>query len=149
MLSAEANPRELTRFLEGKVLYMAISKADAMCFNYMSCDCHEVMIVMEDRIIHAKHRENGEYGAIKFSNLSSFDESKYALKIAAPSDGSFRFDEVRYKDGNLDGVRYRFGDRYVFLFPSDWNLIVTKSMISLFGDDDDPIPYEDTSILFE
>ena len=142
--------KDFDKILAGKVLFMAIAKEDAEQFNQQSCDCTEVLIVMSDCVLLAKHVPNGEDGAISFAKLSFFDEEKYKLRVAAPLNGSFEFVKILYtEDGAVDGVKYHFGNRYVFIFASEYNLIVTKSVVDLFEEDDTPIPKRDSSILFE
>ena len=53
------------------------------------------------------------------------------------------------KQEAIDCIKYRFGDRYVLIFSSWCNLIVTKSLIDLSGEEDAPIPAWDPSVLFE
>lgn len=82
--------------------------------------------------------------------ISSFSKEIYSLRISAPSDGIFRFVKVFYQEnGAVDGIKYRFGDRYLFIFASEYNLIVTKSIMDLTEEDDTPVPIYDPSILFD
>ena len=79
-----------------------------------------------------------------------FSKEIYSLRISAPSDGIFRFVKVFYQEnGAVDGIKYRFGDRYLFIFASEYNLIVTKSIMDLTEEDDTPVPIYDPSILFD
>ena len=129
---------DLKKNLAGKVLYMAIAKNDADQYNPQSCDCTEVIIVMDDRILIAEHEKDGETGAISFDTLSDFNGEMRRLRVTAPSDGTFEFMSVQYSDdGSLDGAKYRYGDCYVFIFADEYNLIVTKSREDLFFEDDD------------
>lgn len=74
---------------------------------------------------------------------------QYDLRIASPSDGLFRFMKVVYhEDGTLDAIKYRYGNRYLFIFADEYNLIVTKSINDLTNDEDGTI-LDDQSILFE
>lgn len=105
---------------------------------------------MRDRILLLVHEPNGEDGAIEFYKLSSFNEDKFCLRISAPPNGPFEFVKVLLTEsGEIDGIKYRYGDHYVFISPSEYNLIVTKSVVDLFEEDDTPIPDTDPSILFE
>ncbi len=141
---------DLEKSLAGEVLYMAIEGEDAEQFNQQSCDCGEVLIVMKDRILTAEHENFGEGGEIGFDELMGFSEEIYNLRIIPAQGQKFEFVKVRYaEDGSVDGVKYRFGDRYVFIFASEHDLIVTKSVIDLFEEEDTPIPVSDPSVLFE
>ena len=146
----ELSINDLEKYLSGKVLYMAIAEVGSEQYNYQSCDCDEVIIVMRDRILLAKHEPFGDEGTIGFEVVPAFDEEKYNLRVCPPADGSFEFKKVLYyEDGSIDCIKYRFGDRYVLIFSSWCNLIVTKSLIDLSGEEDAPIPAWDPSVLFE
>ncbi len=141
---------DLEKSLAGEVAYMAIAQEDADQINRQSCDCFEVVIVMRDRILLAEHEHHGEDGAIGFDKISNFNENRYGLRVVAPPNGIFKFVKVLYsEDGSVDGIKYLFGDHYVFIFASEYNLIVTKSVVDLFEEDDTPIPVSDPSILFD
>ena len=141
---------DLEKNLAGKVLYMAIAEVGSEQYNYQSCDCDEVIIVMRDRILLAKHEPFGDEGTIGFEVVSAFDEEAYNLRINPPADGPFEFKKILYyEDGSIDCIKYRFGDRYVLIFSSWCNLIVTKSLIDLSGEEDAPIPAWDSSVLFD
>ncbi len=144
------NEHDLEKVLSGDVLYMAIEKSGSEQLNQQSCDCNRLMIVMADKILGVEHEEHGEDGTIGFERISSFSKEIYSLRISAPSDGIFRFVKVFYQeDGAVDGIKYRFGDRYLFIFASEYNLIVTKSIMDLTEEDDTPVPIYDPSILFD
>ncbi len=146
----EVSIDDLEKALSGKVLFMAIAEVGSEQHNYQSCDCDEVIIVMRDRILLAKHEPFVDKGTIGFEAVPAFDEGKYNLRVYPPADGSFEFKKVLYyEDGSIDCIKYRFGDRYVLIFSSCCNLIVTKSIIDLSGDEDAPIPAWDPSVLFE
>ena len=140
----------LDKNLEGPVLYMAIRGDDSVQLNQQSCDCLEVIIVTNDRIIIAEHEKYGENGSIAFGTMSSFNKEVYNLRITAPADGSIEFVKILYEeDGTIDCVKYRYGEHYLFLFADEYNLIVTKSIMDLTFEDDTPIPDYDPSVLFD
>ena len=141
---------DLDKNLAGEVLYMAIAKDDAYQFNQQSCDCQEVIIAMQDQIFVATHESNGELGAIGLDRINGFNGDRYSLRITPPADGSFSFVKVLYHDnGAVDCIKYHYGDRYLFIFSSEDNLIVTKSLPDLTEEDDTPIPQFEDSVLFE
>ena len=53
------------------------------------------------------------------------------------------------EDGALDGIKFRFGDRYLFIFADEHNLIVTKSVVDLSFEDVPAVPWNEDSVLFE
>lgn len=141
---------DLDKALAGEVLYIAIPEEDSEQLNQQSCDCYELVIVMRDRILWATHEENGESGAIGLDHLSLFNEELYNLRVNAPPDGPFEFMKVLYgEDGALDGIKFRFGDRYLFIFADEHNLIVTKSVVDLSFEDVPAVPWNEDSVLFE
>ena len=128
---------DFVKKLEGQVVYMAIAEVGSEQYNLQSCDCDEVVIVMSDRILLAKHEKFGEEGTVVFDVLSDFNKEKYNLRINPPADGLFEFKKVLYfEDGSIDCIKYRFGDRFLFIFSTWSNLVVTKSLIDLSGDED-------------
>ena len=140
---------DLVGNLSGKVLYMDISHEDLEQYNRQSCECYTVMIVYEDRIIEAEHTENGENGAISVNTIGLYNQEMYDLRINAPADGNFELLKILYaEDGTVDGLKYRYGDRYLFVFASEHNLIVTKSLCDLTEEDDTPVPETEDSVLF-
>ena len=105
---------------------------------------------MRDRILLAEHREHGRNGRILFRIIPSFDEKIYNLRVQPPNGSALTFVSMRSAlDGSIKAVKYRFADRYVFLFASEFNLIVTKSVFDMFEEDDTPIPEWDDSVLID
>lgn len=141
---------DLDRALKGDVLYMVLHRDDVFQFNEQSCDCSEVIIVMADRILVAVHDKSGEDGEIRFSKRSEFKEEFNCFRVIPRQGSVFKYLKVRYDQGGaVDGVKYQFGDRYIFISATEDGLIVTKSMYDLFEEDDTPMPDWDTSVLFE
>lgn len=141
---------DLDRVLKGDVLYMVLHRDDVFQFNEQSCDCSEVIIVMADRILVAVHDKSGEDGAIMFSKRAEFKEEFNCFRVIPRQGSVFKYLKVRYDQGGaVDGVKYQFGDRYIFITATEDGLIVTKSMYDLFEEDDTPMPDWDTSVLFE
>ena len=148
---AEITGAELEARLADEVQYWAIQSADAWQLNAQSCDCTEVILVMQNSILLAKKGCGGdeEDGSIRFYACPSFDETAFDLRILPPENGKIRFVKIcYYPDGTVDSVKYRYGERYLYLF-SGWELIVTKSIPDLLEEDDTPLPDVDTSILFD
>ena len=141
---------ELDKLLAGNVLYMAIAKDGSEQYNQQSCDCREVIIVMEDRVLLAVHEKHGEFGTIRLDTIPDYDGEKYNMRINAPSAGPFTFIKVLYQeDGAIDAIKYRYDDRYLFIFSGEYNLVVTKSIPDLTEEYDTPIPDIEDSILFD
>ncbi len=141
---------DLDKTLAGDVLYLAIEGKGADQINQQSCDCNQLIIVMKDHILSLEHQKHGELGAIGIKKITSFSKDTYNLQVVAQSDKPFRFVKVLYHDDRtIDGIKYRYGDRYLFIFSSEYNLIITKSIMDLTEEDDTPIPESDPSVLFE
>ncbi len=141
---------DLDQILAGEVLYMAIEGKHALQINAQSCNCSRVIIVMRDYTLLAEHRNNGEAGAICFKKMTSFDAKAYNLRISPPPSKKIQYVKTFFApDGTVDGVKYRYGDYYLSLFASEYELIVTKSICDLFEEDDTSIPEFDPSVLFD
>ncbi len=136
--------------LSGDVLYMAIAEDGAEQYTPQSCDCLDVIIVMRDHILHVTYHKQGENGAIEYARIADVQNEKYNLRINAPSNGNFTFIKVLLQeDGTIECMKYHFGDRYLFIFANEFNLVVTKSIPDLTWEDNSPIPDVDDSVLFE
>ncbi len=141
---------EPDKLLAGNVLYMAIAKDGSEQYNRQSCDCREVIIVMEGRVLLAAHEKHGEFGTIRLDTIPDYNGEKYNMRINAPSAGPFTFIKVLYReDGAIEAIKYRYDDRYLFIFSEEYNLVVTKSIPDLTEEDDTPIPEIEDSILFD
>lgn len=148
---AEITGAELEARLADEVLYWAIQSADAWQLNAQSCDCTEVLLVMQNSVLLAKKSSGGdeEDGCIRFYECPSFDETAFDLRIFPSENSKITFVKIcYYPDGTVDSVKYRYGERYLYLF-SGCELIVTKSIPDLLEEDDTPLPDVDTSVLFD
>lgn len=136
---------DLEKHLAGTVRYMAIERDGAECLNAQSCDCYELIVVTEKGMICMRSVSAVEIG---FDELTSFSSEDYSLKILPPKNGDWKFLGAKYNDAGLTyAIKYQYGDRFLFIFASQHNLIVTKAIVDLLDSDD--IPERDDSILFE
>ena len=141
---------DLEKRLSGELQYMAIRNSDATQYNRQSCDCSSVALVYKDYILLVQRTENGEEEPpIRISELVDFDISEYDCRILPPNKGTIRFVKVAYyPDGSIDAIKFRYGERYLYIF-SGFELIVTKSIPDLMEEDDAPLPEVDDSSLFD
>ena len=88
--------------------------------------------------------DKGHYDFVKkledqvvYMAIAEVGSEQYNLRNNPPADGLFEFKKVLYfEDGSIDCIKYRFGDRFLFIFSTWSNLVVTKSLIDLSGDED-------------
>ena len=142
------NPLE--SILNGEVYTIAIDNSFAEQYNPQSCDCDRCVIVMKDRVFLAVAEKKDEGGAISLKEIPTFDKELFSLRIEPKPGKDIRFVKLLcHPDGTIDAIKYRFGNDYLFIFASEYNLIITKSICDLTEEDDMPIPEADPSVLFE
>ena len=132
-MHAQDSEKRLEELLTGEVKYFAVRKNNAFCFTVGTCDCDELIMVMDDRMVLLKHKECGEDGTIIGDIVTSFDENEYSL-IEYPENGTkitfekllISHDDPLYTDGTFYGIKYRYGDGYLFVYCSEYNLIILK-----------------------
>lgn len=141
---------KLENRLSGELQYLAIRSSDATQYNKQSCDCSSVALVYKDYILLALRTENGEDATpVRIAETVDYDIAEYDCRILPPPEGTIDFIKVAYfHDGSIDAIKFRYGERYLFIF-SGFELIVTKSIPDLMEEDDTPLPEVDDSSLFD
>ena len=134
--------------LNRSVQFIAIAKEGAECLNAQSCDCDKLIVVTDEDIIWMKSDSFGGMPIIGFDTLISFNPEVYSLIISPPKAGEWTLLRIEKNDrGDVISIKYQYGDRFLFIFASQYNLIVTKSVVDLLDSED--VPDVDDSILFE
>ena len=141
---------DLEKRLSGELRYMAIRSSDATQYNRQSCDCSSVALVYKDYILLAQRTEDEkDEPPIRIWEIVDYDIVEYDCRILPPSEGKIKFVKVAYyPDGSVDAIKFRYGERYLYIF-SGFELIVTKSIMDLMEEDDTPMPEVDDSSLFD
>lgn len=128
--------------MDNMVRNIYISNFDFMGINSQSCDCSAIIVDYGNKLEMYEHREHIEDGAIAIKCIDSFDRSLFSLQVELENE-FFILDKKLFKeDGSLDAVRFKFKDVYLFLFASEYNLILTKSKWDIF--EDHPMPFPET-----
>jgi len=141
----------LEKYWRGKIEYFAVSSRGINPISAQSCDFDSAIIKIDDALIHVEHRgANEDYGTFEFDNCSGYNPEFYSRKvIATPGEPITFLEEIREPDGTLTCVKFRYGDRFLFLYAFADNLTLTKSIVDLegnFGIND--LPDVDDSVLF-
>ena len=141
---------DLDKNLQGEILEIRISD-DMYQYNNQSCDVSEAMLVYKDKFIRISHEEADDIGAIGFERWTAFNPRMYRYVVKPKTGKPIQFIKIFYEDdGSIAGLKMRIDDRYLFVFVSEHDLIITKSSFDLLEEDEDThIPYYDDSVLFE
>lgn len=122
-------------YLQGEVVAIHISD-DCFCgISHQSCDFGEAVFEYKDKMYFFEHEHSGEDGSINIGSLSSFNPEVYR-HIVKPADGEIiRFEKIVYSEnGDIEGIAFRWGDTWLFVFTSEHNLILTRSSFDLSDD---------------
>ena len=128
--------------LDSIVRNIYISNNDFMGINSQSCDCSAIIVDYGNKLEIYEHMEHIEDGAISATCIDSFDKLLFSHQVELDNE-FFMLDKKLFKeDGSLDAVRFKFKDVYLFIFASEYNLILTKSKCDIF--EDQPIVFSET-----
>jgi len=118
--------------LQGEVVAIHIVSDGFMGISYQSCDFEEAIVEYTDRMYSFQHEENGEDGAINIFAVSSLNTEQRYLTVR-PADGErIRFEKIVYEENeDAVGIAYRWEDTWLFVYTSEYNLILTRSSFDL------------------
>lgn len=118
--------------LQGEIAAIHIVTDGFEGISHQSCDFLEAIIEYADRMYCFEHEENGEMGAINIGVVSSLNAEHQYLTVKPAIEESIRFEKVFYEEnGDVGGIVYRWGDTWLFVFTSEYNLILTRSSFDL------------------
>ena len=105
-----------------------------------SCDCDEIVIRNGDDCILLTSHPLGEDGYLKFDLLSNYDQDRFIYEVDMGSE-HYRFDKFCFLDNELiEGIRFRSGDIFLFVFALEHNLVLTKSKYDIFEELETDLP---------
>ena len=105
-----------------------------------SCDCDEIVIRNGDDCILLTSHPLGEDGYLKFDLLSNYDEDRFIYEVDMGSE-HYRFDKFCFLDNELiEGIRFRSGNIFLFVFALEHNLVLTKSKYDIFEELETDLP---------
>jgi hypothetical protein len=137
----------LDKNLQGYVEEILIADDDMFwAVNAQSCDANAALLKINGKIVYIVH--DGD--TIGFDEISEYNPDFYCHVIKPSQGKSIVFRKVlRNEDGVIEGLEFGWGERYLFIFASEDNIIITKSIINLYNDITwDEIPDFDDSVLF-
>lgn len=119
--------------------------------NPRSLDVEGLIIKTKQKLIYLRYHNldlDLDISSILIGEIEEFDEKQYRPCIHSSEDEPIRFVKLFYDEGELEGLKFTIGDRYLFIFSTMWNLIVTKSYIDVVDPDGRRMPEVDDSVLF-
>ena len=136
---------------KGHIEYFAVSKRSIFVISDQSVDCMQVIIKINDKLLLVEFVENidGE-NTFEVDYLQEYDQNEFYYRVKSKPDESIIFlNELREPDGTLTGVKFQYGNRFLFLFSSSLGLTLTKSIIDLEDFSVNELPDYDDSVLFD
>lgn len=105
-----------------------------------SCDCDEMVIKNGDKYILLTSHPLGEDGYLEINLLSNYDQDRFIYEVNMESE-HYRFDKFCFLDNELiEGIRFRSGDIFLFVFALEHNLVLTKSKYDIFEELETDLP---------
>ena len=107
-----------------------------------SCDCEEILIKSGNLSYLLSHRVKGSDGYIEIKCVDDFNPMDFAYTVQL-GDATFKFEKILTLDnGCVDGIRFRSGKTFLFIFTLEDNLVLTLTTYDLFCETDTNIPTE-------
>ena len=154
---------EAEKLLRSGILYLDIAEEDIGYYNPQSCDCSEIIIRTNEKLLLLKYEyipeadeEDGddEGGRFLFFTLDSYQQEYYNLRISSP-DRFIQFDKFHRTNGIPIAIRFNYQTRFLYIFAFNVGFAVTKSVNELFWEmyeNEEKIGNtieEDDSVLFD
>ena len=100
--------------------------------NDQSCDCDGIILTDDQGAAYLTYRSLGEDGCVEINPVRSYIDLDYPFFVNLEH-REFQLDEIcYYDDGSIEGIRFRSDDTFLFVFGSEYNLILTISKYDLF-----------------
>ena len=153
------SPAEAKKYLCDGIQYLTIASTEGICLNDQSCDCHEAILCTTQGFLLLRHGKVDCYdeeegpGRIFLFAIDNYQTDYFDWKDIPTQAGTNQIKKIHYdKNGMLTEMKFLYGDRFLYVFSSDEELIVTKSLNELFDDEwveGETIVYErEDSVLF-
>ena len=114
--------------------------------NDQSCDCDSIILSGDQGTAYLTYRASGEDGCIEINPVTPYNELDYPYFVNLEL-REFQLDEIcYYDDGSIEGIRFRADDTFLFIFGSEYNLILTMSKYDLFETIDMDFPKNEASL---
>jgi hypothetical protein len=139
---------DLNIILQGEVDELLVADDNMFWLvNDQSCDSNSAILKMNGKMVFVTHNDE----TISLEEISSYNPELYCHVIKPSKGERIVFRKVLYNDsGVVEGLEFGWGTRYLFIFASEHNLIITKSVVDLHGNITwDEIPAFDDSVLFD
>ena len=114
--------------------------------NDQSCDCDGIILTGDQRAAYLTYSSLGEDGCVEINPVRSYIDLDYPFFVNLEH-REFLLDEMCYHDdGSVEGIRFRSNDTFLFIFGSEYNLILTISKYDLFETIDMELPKNEASL---
>ena len=118
---------DLAQTFGDRILSFAVNKETAWWLFPSSCDCRDILIQTEKQEILLEQAHKGEEDVIYFGNPHIIDRDQFTWKVLPEANAPIVFDKALYTEsGLLEGLRFRFGETYLFIFGGEHELIMTR-----------------------
>lgn len=99
-----------------------------------SCDCQKIIVDTGEKLFLFKYQKFEDAGCITFDEISDFDKKEFIYKVDLENE-KYKYSEISYFDnGFVNAVKFVGENVYLFIFSSEYNLILTKSKDDMFDE---------------
>ena len=114
-----------------------------------SCDCEEILIKSGDSFYLVSHQFKDDDGYIEIKSIDDFNLKDFAYKVQL-GDATYKFDKIQtFDNGDIDGIRFRSENVFMFIFALEYNLVLTLSTYDLFDEMETELPLEEDEPLLQ
>ena len=114
-----------------------------------SCDCEEFLIKSGDSFYLVSHQFKDDDGYIEIKSIDDFNLKDFTYK-AHLGYATYKFDKIQtFDNGDIDGIRFRSENVFMFIFALEYNLVLTLSTCDLFDESDTDLPSQEDEPLLQ
>ena len=133
--------------LLNRVDALFISEKFFSMMTSQSCDCDEIIIKSRDNYIKFTSKQlDEEDGFIVLEKTDSAEAQKFSYEVNF-EESDFVFDKtISLENGAIDGVRFNGNGVFLYVFASEYNLILTISKYDLFEENRMELPEKEATL---
>ena len=115
-----------------------ISNCDYWHITPQSCDCQRIIVDTGEKFILFKHQMLEDTGCIIFDQVEAFDKNEFIYKVDFGKEQYTYNETACFDNGFIDGIKFVCDGMYLFIFASEYNLILLKTVNDMF-DENNPV----------
>lgn len=135
-------------YIKGLGILQEVRLSASFCekVNDQSCDCDSIILSGDQGTAYLTYHTFDEDSYIEINSVKSYNDLDYPFFVDLEN-RKFRFDEMCfYDDGSVEGIRFCADDTFLFVFASEYSLILTMSKYDLFESISMDFPEKEASL---